>query len=494
MAVRQDGRRMSVPPDSEIALAKRLLLVVGLGYLIVQLFAFSLDRPPGWDEAIYLSQVAPGAEALPFVPSRARGITFLAIPVLQMGGSLEALRLFLAVASTAALVGAFRMWARVIGVGAVAAAVLFALAWPALFYGSELMPNLWAAFACVSATAVLAHRFATEESRYDEFLGGGLVAVTALFRPLDAVVLTAALVLLPIVLRRGTISWTVHLLLGLAAGWAPWLVEMVGRFGSPAAAFEAAARLGHTGRWALLENVRQYLALSDGPSIGPVQDPQIPASGALWLVGMAALIVIGFRAATIRGVLPSMVVPTGAGAALAAEYVVFTDAQAPRFLLPALALLTIPAGLGLWSIVVGGRERRDAGARRWVAAMAASTLVAVWVVIQVGIATRVEAGVGVERGSAVRAGLRIKALAARQPCFVYSEASFPIVGYAAGCRAAPLGKVLGAWSDRADRLERASVRPFLVLHAQSESDIADARLLAVVPSDDQVRWFIYGPG
>ncbi len=270
---------MSVPPDSEVAFARRLLLVVGLGYLAVQLIAFSLDRPPSWDEAIYLSQVAPGAEALPFVPSRARGITFLAIPVLQLGGSLGDLRLFLAVASAAALTAAFRMWARVIGLGAVAAAVLFAAAWPALLYGSELMPNLWVALVCVAATAVLARRLASGEGRYDELLAGGLVALAALLRPLDAVVLTAALVLVPIALRRGTISWTVHLVLGLAAGWAPWLVEMVGRFGSPAAAFSAAARLGHTGRWAVFENVRQYLALSDGPSIGPVADPQVPALG-----------------------------------------------------------------------------------------------------------------------------------------------------------------------------------------------------------------------
>ena len=123
------------PSDSEVATARRLLVVVGLGYLVVQLLAFSLDRPPSWDEAIYLSQVAPGAEALPFVPSRARGITFLAFPVLQLGGSLLQLRIFLAVASAVALTGAFRMWAREIGFGAVAAAVLFAGAWPVLFYG-----------------------------------------------------------------------------------------------------------------------------------------------------------------------------------------------------------------------------------------------------------------------------------------------------------------------------------------------------------------------
>ena len=350
---------MDRPKDDEVALARRLLLVVGLVFLGAQLLAFSLDRPPSWDEAIYLSQVAPGAEALPFVPSRARGITFLAAPVLQLGGSLVHVRLFLAVASAVALTAAFHSWAKVIGLGAVAAAVLFAAAWPTLFYGSELMPNLWVALTGVAATAVLARRLMTGEGRYDELLAGGLVAVTALLRPLDAVVLAAALILLPIAVRRATIAWTVHIVLGLVAGWMPWLVEMIGRFGSPAEAFTAAARLGHTGRWAFLENVRQYLALSDGPSIGPVAEPHIPASGILWLLGMSALVIVGIRAAAGARLLPSLVVPTATGAALAAEYIVLTDAQAPRFLLPALALLAIPAGSGFTWIVDRARDQRD---------------------------------------------------------------------------------------------------------------------------------------
>ena len=486
---------MSVPPDSEVAFARRLLLVVGLGYLAIQLIAFSLDRPPSWDEAIYLSQVAPGAEALPFVPSRARGITFLAIPVLQLGGSLGDLRLFLAVASAAALTAAFRMWARVIGLGAVAAAVLFAAAWPALLYGSELMPNFWVALVCVAATAVLARRLASGEGRYDELLAGGLVALAALLRPLDAVVLTAALVLVPIALRRGTISWTVHLVLGLAAGWAPWLVEMVGRFGSPAAAFSAAARLGHTGRWAVFENVRQYLALSDGPSIGPVADPQVPLSGALWLLGMAGLVTIGLRAAAARGLLPSLVVPaTAACGARRGVRRVHRRAGAP-VPPPRLRVARRSRRASGWDAILAGfRERTEARTWRWAAAVGASTLVAAWVILQVGIASRVETGVAEQRASAERAGLRIRALAGRQPCHVYSEAGFPIVGYAAGCRAAPLGKVLGAWEERAGRLERDGIQPFLVLHGAAETDVPGAALLAVVPSDDQTRWFIYGPG
>jgi hypothetical protein len=486
---------MRLPLDSEIAKARRLIVVVGLASLIAQLLVFSLDRPPSWDEAIYLSQVAPGAQPLPFVPSRARGITFLAAPVLQLGGSLALLRLFLAIASAAALIAAFRMWVPIIGFGAVAAAILFAGAWPTLFYGSELMPNLWVALIAVAVTAVLARRLADGEGRYDELVAGWLVALAALIRPLDAVVLTAALIMLPIALRRATVSWTVLLALGLAAGWAPWLVEMTARFGSPGAAFAAAARLGHTGHLSLFENARQYLALSDGPSIGPVPSPDIPVSGLLSLIGLAILVGLAVRAASRRRLLPSVAVPTATGIALAVEYIVFTDAQAPRFLLPAMALLTIPAGLGLASVVAGTRDRESAQPARSVAGVVAAIVVIAWVVVQLGIAARVEASVIAQRTSAELAGLEVRELAAGEPCHVYTEGSFPIVGFAAGCRAAPLGKVLAAWKDRADHFERDGVRVFLVLHrTEALPPPEGTSLLVEVPSQGDLRWFIYaGP-
>jgi hypothetical protein len=486
------GAGMRLPGDLEIATARRVIVVIGVASLLAQLLAFSLDRPPSWDESIYLSQVTPGAAPLPFVPSRARGITFLAAPVVQLGGSLAQLRLFLAVASALLLIAAFRSWAPIIGFGAAGAAFLCAGAWPTLFYGSELMPNLWVALIAVAATAVLARRLAIGEGRYDELLAGGLVAIAALIRPLDAVVLTAALILLPIAVRRATVPWVVHLVLGLAAGWAPWVVEMTARFGSPGEAFAAAARLGHTGHWSLFENARQYLALSDGPSIGPVLHPDVPISGALWLIGLAILVGSGIVTANRRGLLPTLVVPTAAGLALATEYIVFTDAQAPRFLLPAMSLLTIPAGLGLVSIVTRwDRERVDSAPS--VAGAVTAIVVLAWVVVQLGIAARVEAGVVEQRGSAERAGLRVRRLSAGEPCHVYAEGSFPIVGFAARCRAAPLGKVLAVWRDRAGHLERDGVRVFLVLHrTQALPPLEGTALLAVVPSQGDLRWFIYG--
>jgi hypothetical protein len=267
---------------------------------------------------------------------------------------------------------------------------------------------------------------------------------------------------------------------------------MTARFGSPGEAFAAAARLGHTGHWSLFENARQYLALSDGPSIGPVLHPDVPISGALWLIGLAILVGSGIVAANRGGLLPALVVPTAAGLALATEYIVFTDAQAPRFLLPAMSLLTLPAGLGLVS-VVARRDRERVLPASFIPGVVTACVVLAWVVVQLGVAARVEAGVVEQRGSAERAGLRVRRLSAGEPCHVYAEGSFPIVGFAARCRAAPLGKVLAVWRDRAGHLERDGVKVYLVLHrTQALPPLEGTALLAVVPSQGGLRWFIYG--
>ena len=125
---------MDLPREAEIATARRLVVLVGLAYLVIQLLVFSFDRPPGWDEAVYLSQVAPGADALvrplegpdhaardPGPPARRLADDPADVPGGRLGG---------------------RAHRRVpdVGVGdrdRRGAAVLFAGAWPTLFYGSS---------------------------------------------------------------------------------------------------------------------------------------------------------------------------------------------------------------------------------------------------------------------------------------------------------------------------------------------------------------------
>ena len=479
---------MDLPREREIVLARRLIVAVGVASLAVQLLLFALDRPPGWDEAIYLSQVSPGIP-LTFVPSRARGITVLAIPVLQLGGSLAMLRLFLAVASSVVLALSFRRWASIAGLGAVGAAGLFAVSWPALFYGSELMPNLWLALIAVAATAVLGRRLALGEGRADELVAGALVAVAALVRPLDAAVLAAVLVLLPLAFRRATMSWSVLVPLGFLAGWAPWLIEMSVRFGSLGEAFRVASRQGHTGRWVLGENVRQYVALSDGPSIGPVARPEIPLVGVVSLVGLAVLVWLGLRHAASRGILQPLLVPTVAGLGFAVEYVAFTDAQAPRFLLPALAQLVIPAGLGALAVARWIRIEP----RRAVAGAGIALLGGLWLAGQLIVADAVEAAAHDGRRSAELAGMRVRSLAGGERCRVFSDRAFPIVGFASGCSASPVASEAPSWPGRAERLQRQGIRPFLVL-LRSDDDPAqvEGTELARIRQGERV-WVVFGP-
>src|SRR5919109_4228706 len=88
--------------DRERTIAWWLLMAIALLYVTAQLVVLPIDRPPLWDESVYLSQVTPGSNAIIFLASRARGITFLIAPVTLLGGSVTAVGGFLLIASPAA--------------------------------------------------------------------------------------------------------------------------------------------------------------------------------------------------------------------------------------------------------------------------------------------------------------------------------------------------------------------------------------------------------
>ena len=75
-----------VPPTGSVG-SRGLLLGVGVGFLVTQLVVAPPGRPSGWDEAVYVSQVTPGMEAMFMAAWRARGITLLIAPVTLLGGS-----------------------------------------------------------------------------------------------------------------------------------------------------------------------------------------------------------------------------------------------------------------------------------------------------------------------------------------------------------------------------------------------------------------------
>lgn len=418
--------------DRERVLARRLLVVVGAGFLAAQLVLFSLDRAPSWDEAIYLSQVTPGAEAIAFAPSRARGITFLVAPVTVAGGSVAIVRLFLAVASSAALAAAFLPWVPVLGVAAPLAAFALGFSWLGLFYGSEAMPNLWAALLGVAVAGMLAGGFGGSPRRWAVPAAAALLAVMALFRPSDALALAAGLGVAVLLLEGGgslrTIAWLGG---GLALGWAPWLVEMSVRFGGPKAALREAVTVGHVSPGGMRDKALQYLALTNGPAIGPERHADVPVGGALWVGAVTVLAGWGVARSRRSAAFGPLVAASLGGLALLLEYLLVVSGLAPRFLLPAYALLCVPAAAGLAYLL------RDRDASRTAPAVAIAVvviaLVGAWTGWQVGTANRIEAGASVARAAARHVGLAVRDLAGEGPCAFASSDGFPQIAFASGC-------------------------------------------------------------
>ena len=474
MMVRMAGREGS----RDARMARRLLVAVGVAYLVAQLLLFPPDRAPSWDEAIYLSQVTPGVHVIAFAPSRARGISLLVAPITMVGGSVPAVRLFLAALASVALAASFLLWVPALGLGAPVAAFLFGFTWVGLFYGSEVMPNLWAAVLGVAAAGVLIRRV-EDDARWAVAGAAALVGLMALVRPADALVLSGALAVYVLLFRRSSSRALVPLSAGLAIGWGAWLVEMSVRFGGPARAMRDAAALGHLTALGVGERVLQNLALTNGPTIGPEAHPHVPLAGVLWWGTTAALAVI----AVVRTRSPrrgAVLCAVFAGSALAAEYLLLVSGLAPRFLLPAYALLSVPAAAGLTSLLTGGAARRIVGAAA-VAVFAGST---VW---QVGTARTIGTNATAARQKVAAVGGEVRRLAAGRPCVVASAAAFPQLAFASRCA----GRGLAGTDAASLAALRGSVASSERLFVALPTSPPAGSPLASAPAASVKGWFVF---
>jgi hypothetical protein len=446
---------------------RRWLLVVGLSFVTAQLLLVGVDRAPSWDEAIYLSQVTPGAEAMNLAASRARGITFLVVVPLQLGASLELVRLLLATASAAAIAGAFWPWVGVVGAGAPLAAAAFGTGWVALFYGTEVMPNLWAALAGVAAIGFLARRALGSGGRRDLAAAAALFALTALVRPFDAAVLGATGVALVLVAGRDRVRSVAVVAGGLAFGASPWGIEVVTRYGGLGEAFEQATSAGRLAPTSPAEAFVRYLAAVDGPAIGPQAAPVVPPGAFVALVAAIGLTAYGLARTRGSPRAWTLAVVTGGGSVSVVAYVTFVGATAPRFLAPALVLLSIPIGVGLAEL---WRATATTPAVRAILFVC----VASWLVWQGAIAVDVAADARADRAPLDRLGLAIGAIDEDdRPCAVVSVTGYPQVGYPSGCRGRPLPRS-GSIAEAVTEEERRGTRTLFIVVDGSLDPIADA--------------------
>jgi len=404
----------------------------GVAFVAAELLFVSPRMGLSWDETVYVSQVTVGhggghVPAAWFDPPRARGVPLLVAPVAYLTGSIVALRVYLSVLAGTGLVLALLVWRPLRPAWVLAlAGVAFGGLWVAQYYGPQAMPDMWSAVGALAAVGFFLRKSALAL--------GGCVAFVTLMRPGDAVFLAVPLLVAVLVVR----SWrrwelAVAVLGGLVAGGAEWVIEAIIRFGGVFARLHAAGA-EQSGFGLHLGAVLDELKALNGPTlcrpctIG-YRQPELD----LWWLLLPVLVVLGVIAArrTSRSpgptALGSAALPAVCGVCLAAQYLFMIDYAAPRFLLPAYAVLAIPVADGLGWLITGVRPDLRVAMAAVVVCFGFAQLAAQHIVLDH------EAGGTVtfhQDYSLIAA--RLAALGVRPPCVVSGVQYIPIAFYA-GC-------------------------------------------------------------
>ena len=255
-----------------------------------------------------------------------------------------------------------------------------------------------------------------------------------LVRPGDAVYLAAPLLVAAAVLGR---RWRAALpacgaiALGLLAGGAEWVAEAYARFGGIAARLRAAG--AEQGGFGLHFALPAELRALNGPTLCRpctvgVRYPELD----LWWFLLPVLVALAFVAARQVGGrgLPSVLVPVACGLCVAAQYLFMIDYAAPRFLLPAYALLAVPAADGLAFLITGmSRELRPA------MAAAVTCLLVVQLLAQHLVLDHEVGGTIMFHDDYTRIAAALASRGVRPPCLIQGVQYIPIAFYA-GCASA----------------------------------------------------------
>jgi hypothetical protein len=420
------------------------LVAAGVAFTAAELLFVSSRMGLSWDEAVYVSQVSGHVPAAWFDPARARGVPLLVAPVAALTGSVTALRVYLSLLCGLGLTVALWTWRRlrpawVLGL----AGLLFGSLWVAQYYGPQAMPDMWSALGGLAAVGCFLRGGPKGGPRALAGLGASIAFVT-LVRPGDAVYLAAPLVIAAIVVWR---SWRRAAVVagGLLAGGAEWVVEAYARFGGIASRLHAAG--AEQGGFGLHFALPDELRALNGPTLCRpctvgIRYPELD----LWWFLLPVLVGLAILAARARGVRgdgsprsggsrgsspwASTVLPAVCGLCVAAQYLFMINYAAPRFLLPAYALLAVPAADGLAFLITGmGRELRPA-----MIAVVTCFLV-VQLLAQHLVLDHETGGTVTFHDDYTRIATALAARGVRPPCLIQGVQYIPIAFYA-GCASA----------------------------------------------------------
>ncbi|MDV9178164.1 hypothetical protein R6V09_49590 [Streptomyces sp. W16] len=431
-------RRLRAPIAS--GRAEYPLALVAAAFTLAQLVLVRPGLGLGWDETVYVSQISAHAPAAFFSAPRARGISLLVAPITSWSSSTTLLRVYLAALSGLALFLALRTWRTLFPVRVLAlAGTLFASLWVTLYYGPQAMPNYWVAVGALAAAGCFlrARADGTEGAdgtgRSGRAALWGLAATASLMawmRPTDAVWVTLPLLAFCLVARHWRLLAV--LLAGLASGAVEWVIEAyVGYGGLTQRLHDASAIEGGLG-WHLAV-VDQLRSLGGRALCRPCTSAMPnPAVDVWWLV-LPVLAVVGLVVAVrARRTAPTLV-PLACAATAAFPYLFMIGYAAPRFLLPAYALVAIPVADALVQLVT-----RPTGAWRRVAVTLLAVGLAGHLAIQLAVLEHTVSRTNVQHRDWSRTAAELHRLGVRKPCLLTGQDAIPVAFYT-GCASAATG-------------------------------------------------------
>ncbi len=428
------------------------LIAVAAAFTGIQLIFVRLHGL-SWDEVVYVSQVSGHLPAAPFDPARSRGIPLLVSPVALVTSSVTVLRVYLAVASGAALFCALLAWRRLRPAWLLALAGLaFGGLWVAQYYGPQAMPDEWLAFAALAATGLFLRTVGVGDDEEKPgstrarrgSIGGrppwplfrliglaALIAAAALIRPGDAVFLVLALLIAVLVVRPWR-RWPViaALVLGMLAGSAEWIAEAYARFGGPVARLHLAS--AEQGGFGLRPGIWAELRAVNGPTLcRPCTIAWRYPVLSVWWLALPVLVAAGILAARRVGHLASALLAAVCGLALAAQYLFGIWYAAPRFLLPAYALAAIPV-----ADLIGWIINRTRPAERPAMRVLIGFVLLLQLVTQHAVLMRQVADTVALHSDYAKVAADLRQLGIKAPCLINGAQEIPVAFYA-GCASAP---------------------------------------------------------
>jgi hypothetical protein len=447
--IRPEGRNGAEPAAHPAWPGPVLLLaVIALCYAAAQLFLVAPDIALGYDEAVYASQFSGNGKPAGFHASRGWGTAIFVAPVVMVSNSTEALRLYLTGASALLLFFSFRVWFAVRpGYTVPTAAAIFAGCWTTVFYGNEVMPNLYTALGTVALTGLVLRTMTSEGpvGRMPLARVAAVAAVLPLFRPTDALVVScalggvAAVMLSSTARRRSALLTLAALSAGSVVGYGQWVVESILRYGSVVKRLEFAAQNLGSFQWL----VEHYARAMDGPTLcaAPKTCGPVLTGGLVWLAGLALLASVGLLTAWRREHRIPVVVAAVVGTCIAGAYLYYAGFVAPRYLLPAYGLWAIPVGEGFLFTVAALRRRT----RTVYAVGCCSLVLGGYLYLQNGYLTANLEPVRLSRGAYDLIADSIRKIGYRQPCLVYGW-NTPQIAHILECEpvASPAGKPIPA--------------------------------------------------